>query len=314
MPTGRYRACVEENHWETVVSRIRAWSQHGERAPHKPLLLLYALGRLQQQGQNSAMPFSEVEESLGKLLTEFGPPHKTSPSYPFHHLTHDDAGGLWVVRTKDGAGSPGANVGALRSSQATGELAPEFAQALIADPKLLARIAQQLLDANWPETLHPDIAAAVGLDVSTDVASTGPAKVKKRRDPAFRQQVLLAYERRCAVCGWDGRLGAESAGLEAAHVHWWNCDGPDEVANGLCLCSLHHKLLDLGAIGITPEHTVAVSAQFIAGNQTSEHLVLYFLGKPLAEPIGGFDPLDDVRITWHDEQVFKHPPRVPSAA
>ena len=48
-------------------------------------------------------------------------------------------------------------------------------------------------------------------------------------------------------------------GLEAAHVRWHSHGGPSDVANGLCLCPLHHKFLDLGAIGISDTHRVMVS-------------------------------------------------------
>ena len=39
-------------------------------------------------------------------------------------------------------------------------------------------------------------------------------------------------------------------GLEAAHIRWHSHDGRDVVPNGLALCSVHHKALDLGAMGL----------------------------------------------------------------
>ncbi len=50
----------------------RAPSAAGKYAPHKPLLLLLALARL-QQGHAGPFAFTEVEEPLRQLLTEFGP-------------------------------------------------------------------------------------------------------------------------------------------------------------------------------------------------------------------------------------------------
>ena len=63
--------------------------------------------------------------------------------------------------------------------------------------------------------------------------------------------MLTAYEYQCAVrlrIRWT--LLREAVGLEAAHIRWWAADGPDEVDNAVALCSLHHKLLDRGAIGL----------------------------------------------------------------
>jgi len=70
---------------------------------------------------------------------------------------------------------------------------------------------------------------------------------RKKRDPAFRQKVLKAYEWRCAVCGFDVKLGTVAIALDAAHIRWHQAGGPDVENNGLALCVLHHKTFDLGA-------------------------------------------------------------------
>jgi putative restriction endonuclease len=251
--------------------------------------------------------FQEAEEPLDALLAEFGPPTKTSAAYPFHHLTSD---GLWVVTTKDGGGSPGSSLGALRSSGATGALDGAFAAALLADHQLLVNVAHDLLATNFPTTLHDDIAEQVGLDLTGPVPAGVKAKAKPKRSREFRDQVLLAYEMRCAMCGWDARLGALAVGLEAAHVRWFNIGGPDEPANGLCLCSLHHKLFDRGVLGLTPEHTVAVSAHFVGGGKLAQEFVLALVGKEIAEPIVGFPTIAEEHIAWHRTEVFRLPGRI----
>jgi len=58
------------------------WKQGDQRAPHKPLLVLYALGRW-QSGQRD-VTFRQVEPDLTLLLREFGPPRKSDhPEQPF---------------------------------------------------------------------------------------------------------------------------------------------------------------------------------------------------------------------------------------
>ena len=64
---------------------------------------------------------------------------------------------------------------------------------------------------------------------------------ERRRDPKFRGHVLTAYEHRCAICDYDVRLDDELVGIDAAHIHWHGYGGPDEVPNGLALCSQHHN-------------------------------------------------------------------------
>jgi uncharacterized protein len=69
---------------------------------------------------------------------------------------------------------------------------------------------------------------------------------RRRRDPRFREEILRIYERRCAVCGYDGRLGTTDLAIEAAHIKWHAAGGPDAAENGLALCSFHHVALEPG--------------------------------------------------------------------
>jgi putative restriction endonuclease len=84
---------------------------------------------------------------------------------------------------------------------------------------LTPAIASRILEQHFPESLHPDILNAVGLSLETTVT-------RRKRDPAFRQRVLKAYEYRCAVCGFDVRLGSVSIALDAAHIRWHQAGGP----------------------------------------------------------------------------------------
>lgn len=296
--------------WLERVAHIRQWTRNGERAPHKPLLLLYALGRLQRTG-TTEVTYVEAEPALAQLLQDFGPPgRKSSPAYPFHHLQTD---GLWSVDSGAG-GSPGSSSLQLRAAGAIGRLEPDFEAALRSDPALLVLVAHALLDANFPESLHADICALVGLDLLAAEVHVAQQRVAtlRRRDPAFRELVLVAYEYRCAMCGYDGRLGTEAVGLDAAHVRWWAFDGPDTVDNALCLCSMHHKLLDRGVVGIDASNTVTVSARFVGRGRAAEVLVLDMLGRPLHEPQRGQSPPAPAHVEWHHSQVFSGPARVPA--
>ena len=43
----------------------------GARAPHKPLLVICAIGEL-MRGKDRLLPYSEIDKTLGELLREFG--------------------------------------------------------------------------------------------------------------------------------------------------------------------------------------------------------------------------------------------------
>ncbi|MFH8981662.1 phosphorothioated DNA-binding restriction endonuclease [Streptomyces varsoviensis] len=291
--------------WLERIAKLRQWTGHGVRAPHKPLLLLYALGRFQEDADGE-LRYSAVEEDLKRLLIEYGPANKTTPAYPFHHLVSD---GVWEVRTDRGPGSPGTGVLELRASGAAGRLAPELRSALRREPALLGRMARVLLDLHFPPSLHPDLCEAVGLEL--EAAETDPLLVgpRQRRDRRMRELVLTAYEYQCAFCGYDGRIGAAPVGLEAAHVRWWAFDGPDVVDNGLCLCALHHKLFDKGVLGVGEGHVVMVSQHFVGQSAAAREHVTALAGRPLIGPQAGAARVADGHRAWHTRQVFHGSPR-----
>jgi len=58
--------------WLQKVRGIQSWQAGGLRAPHKPLLLLYAFGRLQRTGEGT-VSFEEAATPLKELLREYSP-------------------------------------------------------------------------------------------------------------------------------------------------------------------------------------------------------------------------------------------------
>jgi putative restriction endonuclease len=295
--------------WLERAAGLRQWTGNGTRAPHKPLLLLYALGRFQEDAEGE-LRYSAVEADLARLLAEYGPAHRTTPAYPFHHLVSD---GVWEVRTDHGAGSPGSRVRELRASGAAGRLAPELRTALRHEPSLLGRVARVLLDLHFPPSLHGELCEAVGLELELAETETLTA-VRRRRDRRMRDAVLTAYEYQCAFCGYDGRIGAVPVGLEAAHVRWWAFDGPDDVDNGLCLCALHHKLFDKGVLGVGDGHRILVSQGFVGRSPAARDHVVALAGRALLGPQPGAPAVAAAHRTWHARQVFHGVPRPPAAA
>ncbi|HMF08568.1 MAG TPA: hypothetical protein VKJ00_05490, partial [Thermoanaerobaculia bacterium] len=95
-------------------------------------------------------------------------------------------------------------------------------------------VASRILERHFPESLHPDILNAVGLSLEESVT-------RRKRDPAFRQRVPRAYDYRCAVCGFDVRLGSVSIALDAAHIRWHQAGGPETESNGLASCVLRKR-------------------------------------------------------------------------
>jgi putative restriction endonuclease len=288
-------------------SVLNVWKRGGARAPHKPLLVLYALGELSRG--NPTVEYSKAESALGALLREFGPSSSSiHPEYPFWRLQND---GVWTVSSERPMRPRASNSdpprSELRAADAKGSFSPEIVRVLRAQPALIAQCANQILSAHFPASLHDDIRDAVGLQASLEVDDG--VVVRRSRDPAFRRAVLAAYAYRCAVCGLDVRVCNVTVGLEAAHIRWHQADGPDSVDNGLALCTLHHKLFDFGAITLgraaTAHHSTIVVSDQVHGTTGLEEVLLRHSGKPLASPVHAHHRPSPRHIEWHRREVFK---------
>jgi putative restriction endonuclease len=288
---------------EQVLKRfdeLTIWKKGEQRAPHKPLLILYALG-LWQRGQTE-VTFREAEPTLRALLQEFGPPRKSDhPEQPFWRLQRD---GVWSVRAPSGlllkTGDTIPRVGGLRSPEVQAGFSDDVQATLSAHPGLVNTIAEQILERHFPESLHQDIRDAVGL--TTETVTT-----RRKRDPEFRRRVLKAYEYRCAVCGFDVRLGSLSIALDAAHIRWHQAGGPDEETYGLALCVLHHKTFDLGAFTVS-EGVVLVSDQVHGTSGFAETLMAFHSGPVRGPQRPDWQP-EPKHLAWHRREVFKGDPR-----
>ena len=278
--------------------KLRIWKRAGERAPHKPLLVLYAIGKM-QRCENRLIPYSEVDTDLGILLREFGPKRAYyRPKYPFLHLQTDK---VWEI--SDTTEILHESYGDVRKSDllnhnVSGGFPENIACKLQNDSELVLEIIQCLLNAHFPTSFHDDILLSVGIEYPLQT-STPPT-----RDPKFREKILKAYEFKCAVCGFDVKLRNHPVALEASHIRWRQAEGPDTEVNGLALCSLHHKLFDRGAFTLSQELAVLVSDE-AHGSVGFQEWLKNFHGEKINFPQRQTYYPDGDFIGWHVREVFK---------
>ena len=293
------------------LSRINVWQSGGRRAPHKPLLMLYALGRV-HQGEGRLIPYSEVETDLTSLLRRFGPPAKSiHPEFPFGRLPNDELWDIPGVKAMSRTKSDDLHKSSLIKHDIHGGLMETDYEMLFGNCRLTREAARLLLEAHFPQSMHGDIQAAVGLRDAGAIPEGGAVKdaPSRARNPNFRHEVLRAYEYRCAVCEYDLRLGDELLGLEAAHVKWHAAGGPDEIRNGLALCGFHHKAFDRGAWGLQADeqgYQILISSE-VHGRSEAVRWLRDYRGKGLQVP-QRMDWLPDAQfVRWHTKEVFRRP-------
>jgi len=149
------------------VSNLKPPEQDGQRAPHRPLLLLLAISRMVNGKERLAL-FSELEGPMKDLLREFGPPRKVlSPELPFWHLQSD---GLWEVPRSDDLARRKGKDRPLKSEyyrhRTRGGLPQDVFDVLKGDGDLRKKIVVMLLEEDFPPQRHEALVRALGLDPS----------------------------------------------------------------------------------------------------------------------------------------------------
>ena len=249
---------------------------------------------------------------LTSLLRRFGQPASSfHPEFPFGRLPNDELWDIPNVETVSRTKSGDLHKSSLIQHDIRGGLQKADYEMLLGDDRLTQEAANVLLEAHFPQSMHGDIRSAVGLRElavmrEAEAVRDAPSRARK---PAFRHEVLRAYEYRCAVCEYDIRLGDELLGLEAAHVKWHAAGGPDEVQNGLALCGFHHKAFDRGAWGLEagePGYRILISSE-VHGQSDAVRWLRDYQGKGLRVP-QRTDWLPDTKfVRWHTKEVFRRP-------
>jgi len=110
------------------------------------------------------------------------------------------------------------------------------------------------LDAGLVETV------STASDVTLTRGYASRVVRQRLHQASFRQRVLAAYSRQCAMC----RLRHEEL-LDAAHIVGdTEPEGEPAVSNGLALCKLHHAAFDNQIVGIRPDFVIEVRSDVLS--------------------------------------------------
>lgn len=296
---------MNPDEFRKLVESINVATRNGHRAPHKPLLILLALRRL-LNGEPPFAKYVEIKQELLPLLKRFnGHVLYQHPEQPFTFLRKD---GLWKILPEDLPANNWEIIdnAVLVQAEAEGGFPEEVYDLLKSDHSLVDQAIAILLARHFAPSLHGDVLEAVGLTTPDETRLVQA----RARDPQFRSEVLGAYEWICAICKYDVEVDGELFGLEAAHIRWHSHGGPDEISNGLALCSFHHKALDRGAIGLEPvggRFHLLLSSRLHGQSETLKQLKQFHC-QPINCPSNPVFNPNPEHVKWHTRQVFRRPP------
>ena len=307
---------------DEILDQFRSltiWNSGTERAPHKPLLVLWAIGRC-LEGRDRLASYETIAPKLKTLLRDFGPHRKVyHPEDPFWRLQKDHVWEIDHPNLVSLTDSGGAHTSSLKRHNIHGGFTEPVFDALRSNQALAHTVAQMLLQSHFPTTLHDEIMRATGIGaLALDPEPHGVEEIEleyvssrrlKRKD-GFRSSVLEAYENQCAVCEFAVRFDKNPIAIEAAHIQWHRAAGPAKTINGLSLCALHHKLFDKGVFTLLPSELKVIVSEEASGQGIEESLGRYHERKLAVLP----DDYDlwpaPQYIKWHAKQVFKSPNQI----
>lgn len=283
-----------------LVDKINVWHRDGERAPHKPLLLLKAIA-IYCEHPDAIINFRDLETPLALLIRTYGPTRESvHPEYPFWRLQND---GLWEVTTDrlliKRCGHDDPRLSELRSANARGVLPQWIVKLIREDSSLVNDVVTRVLNAHFPHELHDRLLRDTGL--SKHIAGVSKPLLDYGE---YWESALAAYGYRCAISGLGVRSGGNVYGVSPTLIRWPQAGGQVVLNNTLVLSDFYRELFVFGLMTITPDHRVIMvdgmdmtpeTKVFVGGHQGRKIRVP---ASPSACPL-------PQNLCWHNRQVFK---------
>lgn len=261
-------------------------------ALNKPLLLLQALGNL-AQGRERLILFEELQDEHKTALRLFGVGSKNpQASYAFWRLQND---GLWEVESSSTPVPRMSNTDPtateLKRTKSKGGLSVEIFEKLNGRTALIKTEFEFLLSTYFSTELHASIRNFFRIDHDRSI---------------FRDAVVEAYQRRCAISQISPSIDGFLIGLTATPIMRVELGGPLEPSNGLCLANHLAELFMIGYFTVVLQGGVfrVLLSNKATENQRPIRGSALRGGEPLHVPKSeDLMPKLDL-LKWHKERVF----------
>ena len=305
-----------------LFDNLNVWRSRNKRAPHKPLLALWAIGQC-LEGRERLIKYDSIHKPLLRLLKRFGPlPMQSGPNVPFWRMQKDK---IWDVteahRIQEGSDGD-VRLSDLRKFKCRGGFPLPIYGAFRRDPVLALQIAHNLVDDHFPGIMRRHVLEATLGKYAVLPPTPWFPKVEGVGIPqldivlerqgcysSFKTKVLESYDYRCAVCNYsiEYPVGIRPA-LEAAHIRWRSHDGLDDSNNGLSLCALHHELFDSGIFTVRPgsfKIEVAESVLDLNRDHPDNPITKLNNQELRSLPRRRSDRPGTANLEWHSKNVFR---------
>ncbi len=214
----------------------------------------------------------------------------TAPPVPGRPRPYDDEVGDGLIKYRYRRGDPQhhENIGLRMAMQrcvpliylhgiVEGAYAPAWPAFIVSDdrPASTFHVAVDVKDAQW-DAGGASLAAEARRQYVTQTV------LRRLHQDEFRERVIRAYQRHCAVC----RLRHAEL-LDAAHIlPDTHPRGEPVVPNGLALCKLHHAAFDNDILGVRPDLIIEIREDILQEEDGPMlmHGLQGFQGQPIIVP------------------------------
>ncbi len=295
MPASPFNNSLQ--HYSAAFSKLNRGYVGGERAPHKPVLLLAVIDSIEagEAFENRICITPELVARFKDVWSRYVDSAGFSPNFtnPFYHLTGDR---FWHLQTRS---SEAARLTSSRSPKSFSGLQAWVEYAYL-DEALFKLLVQRetrevlrgvLLQTYFPgktgaqtgyiaiveqQILHEDSVAyrklATGLDEEEIIS----------RSAVFKRVVPRVYNYTCCISGMRLISTTPVQMVDACHIVPFAESHDDTIANGISLCPNLHRAFDRGLLRIDEEYRVRVSDVFTEAE--SSYTLRGLEGKPILLP------------------------------
>lgn len=277
-------------------TRLKRGSVKGEKAPHKPILLLAVIDGINRAeiNSNKIRICAELVAGFKDYWSQLVKDNRFSENFslPFFHLHND---GFWHLQTL-----PGREI-ALTSSHSIKSFAhlKEIIDFAYFDQELFHLLTnehtRQILKQTVLETYFPNARLQPNKLIGEIINQIlhEPAAIYKTkaegfdeeeifvRSGIFKKEVPKIYNYTCAISGMRIITDADIQMIDACHIVPFSESHDDTIRNGISLCPNLHRAFDRGLISLDTEYKVLVKPFM---EQENFYSIKQFEGKQMLLP------------------------------
>lgn len=306
--------------FEKKFSQLKRATYEGNKAPHKPILLLSIIQAI-EEGEIRANKIYITSELVARFKDNWhhlvtNNKFTANFSLPFYHLCSEK---FWSLKTL-----PGREI-ALTFSHSIKSFAylKEVVYYAFFDPMLyqlltertsrdilkqtLLKVYFQIYSYEIPETL------SLVAEIRSEILKEAPAVYKTKaetfdeeevfiRSGVFKKVVPQIYNHSCCISGMRIIASREVQMIDACHIVPFSESHDDTISNGISLCPNLHRAFDRGLISINEDYRVIVSSSF--SESSVDYSIKQYEEKQLLLPKEKNYYPSYQNLMWHKENRY----------